>query len=147
MFSSSAERHLKGPVCTGFPSCPSSPPCNRSAGSPLGVGLPGGVCFHLETLARTQTHNCSRRNKGRKWATVRGGARVFGVQWYSNPFCCDKVCQSSCSGCHSQRQHTHTLKMEVRDQSSDGQVGESERYLMDCGRRIGTRRGALLWFL
>lgn len=37
--------------------------------------------------------------------------------------------------CHSQTQHTHThvLKMEVRDQSSDGQVGESERYLMDRG--------------
>lgn len=40
--------------------------------------------------------------------------------------------------------HTHTLKMEVRDQSSDGQVGESERYLMDCGRGIGTRKGSLL---
>lgn len=42
---------------------------------------------------------------------------------------------------------THRLKMEVRDQSSDGQVGESEKYLMDGGLGIWTRNWAWLWFV
>lgn len=33
---------------------------------------------------------------------------------------------------------THALKMESRDQSSNGQVGESERHLMDGGVWSGT---------
>lgn len=55
MFSSSSERHLKGPICSGFPSRPSFPPFNHSVGSPLGVGLPGGVPFHLTMLAHRHT--------------------------------------------------------------------------------------------
>lgn len=35
---------------------------------------------------------------------------------------------------------THTLKMESRDQSSDGQVGASERHLMDGGSVEGFKR-------
>lgn len=37
---------------------------------------------------------------------------------------------------------THTLKMESRDQSADGQVGESERHLMDGGSVEGKRSDA-----
>lgn len=45
------------------------------------------------------------------------------------------------------KDNTHILKMEVRDQSSDGQVGESERYLIDCRLAEGARKGSLLWFV
>lgn len=47
---------------------------------------------------------------------------VFGVQGYSNPFCCDDVGQSSCSECHGQRQHGLT-KNGSQIQSSEEQVG------------------------
>lgn len=36
----------------------------------------------------------------------------------------------------------NTLKMEVRDQSSDGQVEESEIYLMNCRLEIESRNGS-----
>lgn len=39
---------------------------------------------------------------------------------------------------------THALKMESRDQSSDGQVGESERHLMDGGSVEWKRSSAAL---
>lgn len=54
---------------------------------------------------------------------------VFEVRGYSNPFCCDRGLPEFMLRV-PQPKTTHTLKMEVRDQSSDGQVGESERYLM-----------------
>lgn len=56
-----------------------------------------------------------------------GGAEVFQPQLRQG------LPGFMCAEWQSQTQHTHTLKMESRDQSSDGQVGENERHLMDGG--------------
>lgn len=63
------------------------------------------VWGYQEEPPTTQWHTWKNREKGNDKASIRNSAWLS-VREYSNPFCCDKVCQSSCSDCHIQSQHT-----------------------------------------
>ncbi len=65
---------------------------------------------------------------------------VFGVQRYSNPFCCDKVCQSSCSQSATAKDntHTHTHTKNGSQRSVIWWAGGGERKISD-GLWMGNR--------
>lgn len=142
MFSSSSEHRLKGPERRRASLLPFLSTLKPFCGFSLGCGgYQEGSAF----TSHRDTEKLLKENKKEKmskcvcvWMHV--CTRVFRVQPYSNPICGDKVCQSSRSATAKDNTHTHTytLKMEVRDQSSDGQVEGGEWKISD-GLRTGNR--------
>lgn len=114
----------------------SSPPCSPKAHPRVGGNNQERVCNHPRhgyARAPEKQEKEKKVSDNKMYKEGKGRGRV-GVRKYSN-LSCDKVCQGSCapSGKAKDNTHTHTLKMKSRDQSSDGQVGENKRHLMDGG--------------
>lgn len=145
MFSSSSERHLKGPSLLSLPPAfPLSTLLPFSGFSP-GCGATGRGSAFTSRLSHRDTQTVlEKQGKKEKGCNRRRSCEcVFEVQrvfksillWQGLPEFMRWV---------PQPKTTHTLKMEVKDQSCDGQVGE--KWKISDGREIETRKGSLLWF-
>ena len=97
------------------------------------------VCCVLACVLRACVCVCVCVCESRALLCVFGGAGVFKsfLLWQGLPEFILWVPQPNTTHTHTHT-HTHTLNIEVRDQSSDGQVGENESYLMDSWLGIGS---------
>lgn len=114
-------RRQSGPVGSGFPSCPSSPPSNHSAGCPLGVGLPARLCFHPQPPSLTQTAQEKHAHRRRKWGITRGSRVRPRVGAHGGFFF--SVTRAVRGHALRAAAKDNTLKMEAGDDPPEGQVG------------------------